>query len=127
MSATETDAGCRRWERDAEYTLCGNIRVDDAYLDGELAGGKAGRDSQSEVPFVAAISLGTKAVPCMIKMALIFGFTRKTVFDWTTADLASGCIVTSDGLSCFAGITDAGCQHRAIVADGLKNFSSQKK
>jgi|SRR5690606_10730550 len=56
----------------------------------------------------------------MIKMALIFGFTRKTVFDWTTADLASGCIVTSDGLSCFAGITDAGCQHRAIVADGRK-------
>jgi len=40
ISATETDAGCRRWERDAEYTLCGNIRVDDAYLDGELAGAR---------------------------------------------------------------------------------------
>ena len=53
-------------------------------------------------------------------MALIPGFTRKAVFDWASADLASGCIVTSDGLGWFAGVTDAGCQHRAIVADGRK-------
>ncbi|WP_425412380.1 transposase [Nitrosomonas mobilis] len=75
--------------------------MDDAYLDGELAGGKAGRDSKSKVPFVAAISFGAEGRPCMIKMALIFGFTCKVVFDWATADLAPGCIVTSDGLSCF--------------------------
>ena len=53
-------------------------------------------------------------------MALVPGFTHKAVFDWATADLAPGCIVTSDGLGCFAGVTDAGCQHRAIVADGRK-------
>ena len=32
-------------ERDAQYTLCGDVQVDDAYLGGELAGGKAGRGS----------------------------------------------------------------------------------
>ncbi len=53
-------------------------------------------------------------------MALVPGFTHKAVFDWASADLAPGCIVTSDGLGCFAGVTDAGCQHRAIVADGRK-------
>lgn len=52
--------------------------------------------------------------------ALVPGFTRKAVFDWATADLVPSCIVTSDGLGCFAGVTGAGCQHRAIVADGRK-------
>ncbi|SCZ84449.1 hypothetical protein NSMM_160039 [Nitrosomonas mobilis] len=42
-------------ERDARYTLCGNIRVDDAYLGEELAGGKADCGSENKVPFVAAI------------------------------------------------------------------------
>ena len=32
-------------ERDAKYTQCGNVQADDAYLGGELAGGKAGRGS----------------------------------------------------------------------------------
>ncbi len=79
----------------------------------------AGRGSENKVPFVAAISPAPKAVPCF-KMAPVPGFTRKAVFDWTSTDLALGCIVTSDGLGCFAGVTDAGCQHRAIVADGRK-------
>ena len=99
-------------ERDAKYTLCGNVQADDAYL-----GGKAGRGSENKVPFVAAISLSAEGRPLYIKMAPVPGFTRKAVFDWATAP---GCIVTSDGLSCFAGVTDAGCQQRAIVADGRK-------
>ena len=107
-------------ERDAKYTLCGNVQADDAYLGGELAGGKAGRGSENKVPFVAAISLSAEGRPLYIKMAPVPGFTRKAVFDWATADLASDCIVTSDGLGCFSGVTDAGCQHRAIVADGRK-------
>ena len=40
-------------ERGAKYTLCGNVHADDAYLGGELAGGKAGRGSKSKVPFFA--------------------------------------------------------------------------
>ena len=43
-------------ERDAQYTLYGDVQVDDAYLGGELAGGKAGRGSENKVPFVVAIS-----------------------------------------------------------------------
>ncbi len=92
---------------DAKYTLCGNVQADDAYLGGELAGGKAGRGSENKVPFVAAISLGAEGRPLYIKMALVPGFTRRAVFDWATADLVPDCIVTSDGLGCFAGVTDA--------------------
>ena len=107
-------------ERDAQYTLSGDVQVDDAYLGGELAGGKAGRGSENKVPFVAAISLSAEGRPLYIKMAPIPGFTRKAIFDWAKADLSPGCRVTSDGLGCFAGVTDAGCQHQVIVAAGRK-------
>lgn len=107
-------------ERDAQYTLCGDVQVDDAYLGGELAGGKAGRGSENKVPFVAAISLSAEGRPLYIKMAPVPGFTRKAIVDWAKEDLSSGCVVTSDGLACFNGVIDAGCQHRAIIAGGRK-------
>jgi len=50
-------------ERDAGYTLCGNVQADDAYLGGELAGGKAGRGAESKVPFVAAMSFYLCGIP----------------------------------------------------------------
>jgi len=103
-------------ERDAQYTLCGHVQVDDAYLGGELAGGKAGRGSENKVPFVAAISLSAEGRPLYIKMAPVPGFTRKAIFDWANEDLAPGCVVTSDGLGCFTGVTDAGCQHRPVAS-----------
>jgi hypothetical protein len=37
--------------------------MDDAYLVGELAGGKTGRGSENKVPFVAAISLSPINTP----------------------------------------------------------------
>ena len=106
-------------ERDAQYT-CGDVQVDDAYLGGELVGGKAGRGSENKVPFVVAISLSAEGRPLYIKMAPVPGFTRKAIVGWANADLAPGCVVSSEGLGCFAGVTDAGCQHRAIIAGGRK-------
>lgn len=58
-------------ERDAKYTPCGNVQAEDAYLGGELAGGKAGRGSENKVPFVAAISLRVYSNP---EMSLKEGF-----------------------------------------------------
>ncbi len=107
-------------ERDAEYTLCGNIQVDDVYLGGELAGGKAGRGSENKVPFVAAVSLNAEGQPMYIKMAPVPSFTRKAIADWAREDLSPSCIVTSDGLACFSGVVDVGCEHRPIIAAGRK-------
>ena len=107
-------------ERDARYTLDGDIQVDDAYLGGERAGGKAGRGSENKVPFVAALSLSTEGHPRFIKMAPIPGFTRKAIAQWAQDDLSPGCVVLSDGLACFAGVTDAGCQHQVLIAGGRK-------
>jgi hypothetical protein len=74
-------------ERDAQYTLNGQVQVDDVYLGGELTGGKAGRGSDNKVPFVAAISLDAEGHPRYLKMALVPGFTRKAIGDWAKTDL----------------------------------------
>jgi len=107
-------------ERDSQYKLSGNVQIDDAYLGGELAGGKAGRGSENKVPFVAAISLSAEGRPLYIKMAPVPGFTRKAIVAWANADLSPDCIVTSDGLGCFSGVIDSGYQHQAIIAGGRK-------
>ena len=106
-------------EREARHTLGGDVRIDDAYLGGEQAG-KPGRGSANKVPFVAAVSLDADGHPVYVKMAPVPGFTRKAIADWARADLRPGCVVSSDGLSCFAGVADAGCQHRPTVVAGRK-------
>jgi hypothetical protein len=107
-------------ERDAQYTLSGQIQIDDAYLGGERIGGKAGRGSENKTPFVAAVSLNAEGHPLYIKMAQVPGFTRKAIANWAKADLSPDCLVISDGLACFAGVIDAGCQHQAVIVGARK-------
>lgn len=107
-------------ERESTYSLVGQVQVDDVYRGGELTGGKAGRGSENKVPFVAAVSLNPEGHPLYTKMAPVPGFTRKAIAHWAAADLTPGCHVTSDGLACFAGVTDAGCQHQAVIVGTRK-------
>jgi len=41
--------------REDSRVLDGRVEIDDAYLGGELAGGKSGRGSENKVPFIAAV------------------------------------------------------------------------
>jgi hypothetical protein len=107
-------------ESDAQYTLVGRVLIDDAYFGGELSGGKSGRGSENKVPFVAAVSLNEVGHPMYIKMTIVSGFTRQAIADWARDNLSPNCIVISDGLACFSGVTDIGCQHETIVEGGRK-------
>jgi hypothetical protein len=107
-------------EREAHYTLSGHIQVDDAYLGGELSGGKAGRGSENKIPFVAALSLDEDGHPFRIKLTTVTGFTNKAISDWAKTNLTPDCAVLSDGLACFAAVTEAGCQHQAIIVGNRK-------
>jgi hypothetical protein len=107
-------------ERDALYHLEGHVQIDDAYLGGELTGGKAGRGSENKIPFVAAVSLDQAGHPLYIKMAPVPGFTLKAIADWAQSDLSPGCVVVSDGLACFTAVTAAGCRHQPLVVGGRK-------
>ena len=107
-------------ERETKYTLSGQVQVDDAYFGGELSGGKAGRGSENKVPFVAALSLDEEGHPLRIKLTPVSGFTNRAIADWAKTNLTPGCSVLSDGLACFAAVTEAGCQHQAIIVGGRK-------
>jgi hypothetical protein len=107
-------------EREACYLLGGEVQVDDAYLGGELSGGTAGRGSQNKVPFLAAVSVDAEGHPVHAKLTPVAGFTRKAVAAWAGDSLAPGSVVVSDGLACFAGVVDAGCEHHPVVVGKRK-------
>lgn len=107
-------------EREALYRLEGAVQIDDAYLGGELAGGKAGRGSENKVPFVAAVSLNPEGHPLYTKLSPVPGFTLNAITHWALTNLTPGGAVTSDGLACFAGVTQAGCPHQAIIVGTRK-------
>jgi hypothetical protein len=107
-------------EREALYTLRGDVQIDDAYLGGELTGGKAGRGSENKVPFIAAVSLSPDGRPLYAKMIPVRGFSREEIAEWAGKNLHPECVASSDGLACFAGVTEAGCLHTRIVVAGRK-------
>ena len=107
-------------ERDAQHRLSGAVQVDDAYLGGERAGGKPGRGSENKVPFVAAVSLNEQGNPLYVKMTPVAGFTSDAISKWAKASLLPGTCVLSDGLGCFAAVTDAGCVHTVEVVGQRK-------
>ena len=107
-------------EREAQYRLNGTVQVDDAYLGGELTGGKAGRGSENKVPFVAAVSLNEQQHPEYMKLTPVVGFTIKAITDWAQNNISPGSKVLSDGLPCFTGVEAAGCRHEPHIAGGKK-------
>jgi len=107
-------------ERDAGYPLRGTIQVDDAYLGGERTDGTVGRGSENKAPFVAAVSLDENGHPLRAKLVPAPSFSREAITDGAGSELSPQSIVWSDGLACFAGVTDAGCEHRPTVVGGRK-------
>jgi transposase-like protein len=107
-------------QQEGTHRLDGAVQLDDAYLGGERSGGKAGRGSENKVPFVAAVSLDAQGHPKYFKLNLVSGFTSQAIAKWAKANLAIGAVVTSDGLGCFAAVSDAGCIHAPIVVGALK-------
>jgi ISXO2-like transposase domain/Transposase zinc-ribbon domain len=107
-------------ERDEAYLLKGDIQVDDAYLGGERIGGKAGRGSENKVPFVAAVSLSDQGHPLYTKLTPVPGFQLKAIADWAHKCVTPGSTIFSDGLACFAAVTQADCLHESTVVAGRK-------
>jgi hypothetical protein len=107
-------------ERGERYRLHGAVQIDDAYLGRERSGGKAGRGSENNVPFVAAVSLTEDEHPLRVKLTPVRGFTFRALRDWSRQHLAPGCTVYSDGLACFNAITMADCTHQPTGVGGRK-------
>lgn len=107
-------------QQESTHRLDGEVQIDDAYLGGERAGGKAGRGSENKVPFVAAVSVNEAGNPMYLKLNVLSGFTAQALGKWAKASLTPGTVVSSDGLGCFAAVTAAGCVHMPTVVGSLK-------
>jgi ribosomal protein L37AE/L43A len=110
------------FEREHSTRLCGRVEVDDAYLGGELPGGKAGRGSENKVPFIAAVQTNDKNNPLYVVFSRVKTFSKKEVKAWAAQSLVPSTTVVSDGLNCFQAVTEVGCkQQREVVGPGRKS------
>ncbi|WXG55137.1 MAG: IS1595 family transposase [Candidatus Sedimenticola sp. (ex Thyasira tokunagai)] len=104
-------------ERQGKKKLTGRIEMDDAYIGGEKPG-KRGRGSRNKIPFVAAVETTQDGRPLKIHLRRVRGFRSAEIARYAKSSLVSGSTVFSDGLCCFRAVTDAECDHVAIVTGG---------
>ena len=101
-------------ERDESGRLGHIVQVDDAYLGGETRGGKRGRGAEGKTPFVAAVQVTEEGRPVALRMSCVKGFRKQEI----DRHLRRETVVYSDGLACFRGVEEAGCEHRPRVTGG---------
>jgi len=112
------------YEREQSTVLSERIEVDDAYLGGELPGGKVGRGSENKVPFIAAVQTNKQGHPLYAVFSTVKSFCREEVELWARRSLVPSSLVVSDGLWCFQAVEAAGCFHqREVVGKERKSTS----
>ena len=112
------------YEREQSTVLSERIEVDDAYLGGELPGGKVGRGSENKVPFIAAVQTNKQGHPLYAVFTTVKSFCREEVELWARRSLVPCSLVVSDGLWCFQAVEAAGCFHqREVVGKNRKSTS----
>ena len=110
------------YEREITTKLSGRVEVDDAYLGGELPGGKAGRGSENKIPFIAAIQTNANHHPIYAVFSQVKSFSLDEICSWAKQSLVPNTIVVSDGLKCFTAVVKAKCIHqREIVGKNRKS------
>ena len=103
--------------REESRQLTGRVEIDDAYLGGEVQGGKAGRGSPNKVPFVAAVQTTESGQP--IRMCLSQRpFTKESIQAFAEKSLAAPATLVSDGLGCFTAVRGMGILHEPHVTGG---------
>ncbi len=106
-------------EREAPRQLKGFVQIDDAYLGGELNGGKPGRGSENKQAFVVAVSTDeTLEHPTFAVIEPVRSFDNVSLKDWGTRRLAPDAEVFSDGLGCFRRFVELDHAHTVLETEG---------
>jgi ribosomal protein L37AE/L43A len=103
--------------REESRQLTGRVEIDDAYLGGEVQGGKAGRGSPNKVPFIAAVQTtesGDAVKLCLSQRP----FTKESIQAFAERSLAAPATLVSDGLGCFTAVQGTGILHQPHVTGG---------
>lgn len=101
--------------QDDRRILQGVLLVDDLYWGGKKRDGKRGRGASGKMPLIAALSLSPEGHPLYLKLSHLHGFTREDIRAWSTRYICPGSHVVSDGLNCFAAVTETPCSHETII------------
>jgi hypothetical protein len=104
-------------EAEQSRQLDGRIEIDDAYLGGELPGGKSGRGSENKVAFIAAVQTTAKGHALRVCLKKL-DFTKEAIAQWARTALAASAHVVSDGLWCFQAVSAAQAQPMSIITGG---------
>ncbi len=89
-------------------------------LGGERSGGKRGRGAPGKTPFVAAVETNEAGHPQRVTLTVVEGFRVTEIAAWAQQHLSPDTQVFCDGLTCFNGVTVAGCVHEPMVTGGGK-------
>ena len=100
--------------REESRQLSGRVEIDDAYLGGEVQGGKAGRGSPNKVPFVAAVQTTESCQPMLMCLSQR-PFTKESVQDFAQKSLAAPATLVSDGLGCIKAVQGMGILHEPHI------------
>lgn len=103
---------------ESDTKLQGSVQIDDAYLGGELNGGKLGRGSENKIPIIVAVSTDDAGHPQQVVISPISGFTKSAIAEWTGRHLAPDCKVYTDGLRSFRVFEELGHRRTIIKATG---------
>lgn len=100
--------------REDSRRLTGRVEIDDAYLGGQVQGGRAGRGSPNKVPFIAAVQT-TEAGEAELMCLSPRPFTKDSIRQFAQKSLAAPVNLVSDGLSCFEAVSESGILHQRHV------------
>ena len=106
-------------EREETRQLAGFVQLDDAYLGGEVNGGKPGRGSENKQPFLIAVATDENLEhPTFAVIEPVRAFDNVALTDWCARRLAPEAEVYTDGLACFRRFEDAGHAHTVLDTGG---------
>ena len=100
-------------EREAGRELRGVVQLDDAYWGGKRRG-KSGRGARGKRPLVAAVQTDEEGHPQRMRLSCVRGFRLREIARWSKAHLSPYTRVYSDGLWCFAAVSENGCFHNPV-------------
>lgn len=107
-------------ERDDGKPLHDFVLMDDAYWGGKKRDGKRGRGATGKTPFLTALEISSEGHPLFIKFSRRDGFSKREVRNWASKHLTPRTRVSSVGLNCFPGVTEAECDHEPIITGGVE-------
>jgi len=107
-------------DRDDQERLGAHVRIDEAYLGGEINGARAERGSPNKVPFVAAVGANDKGNPIYLNLSPVAMCSREAIVQSARMHPSPGTIIISVGLECSAGVSYAGSTHAPFVVGQLK-------